>query len=398
MVDRHVEVTNRSYGSRIGDSIKSVIVGVVLFIVSFPLLFWNEGRAVQTAKSLEEGQGLVVSIPAATPDKQNDMKLVHTTGEATTKDILKDPELGVSANAIRLVRGVEMFQWVEYQESETRQKVGGGEETTTTYTYKEEWADGLVDSSEFKKPAGHQNPRRLPYEDKELRAREVKLGGFVLPEVLSDQIDKHEALPVTEQHLAALPPPLRKKLKLDSGRFYLGANPDSPEIGDTRVGFQVVLPGTVSIVAQQTGGTFQPYQTKAGDKLAMLEMGVLGAQQMFTNAMEANVALTWILRFVGFLLMAVGLFTIMRPFAVMASVLPFLGDLLGMGLGLFAGAVAFALTFITVAIAWVVYRPVLGIALLVLGAGLVVGLKVLGSKKRNAAASAVTAQVKVAAR
>ena len=45
------KVTRQSYGSRIMQSIRGILFGVVLVVIAFPLLFWNEGRAVQTAKS-----------------------------------------------------------------------------------------------------------------------------------------------------------------------------------------------------------------------------------------------------------------------------------------------------------------------------------------------------------
>ena len=47
--DRFTEVTQQSWFSRITGAVKGILVGLVLFVVSFPLLFWNEGRAVQTA-------------------------------------------------------------------------------------------------------------------------------------------------------------------------------------------------------------------------------------------------------------------------------------------------------------------------------------------------------------
>ena len=58
MPDSMTEVTSQSWFSRIVESIKSVLVGGAFFVLSFPVLFWNEGRAVRTAKSLEEGAGV----------------------------------------------------------------------------------------------------------------------------------------------------------------------------------------------------------------------------------------------------------------------------------------------------------------------------------------------------
>ena len=38
------ETTTQSWGSRLGDSVKGVIAGFVLFILGFPVLFWMERR------------------------------------------------------------------------------------------------------------------------------------------------------------------------------------------------------------------------------------------------------------------------------------------------------------------------------------------------------------------
>ena len=60
------EVTSRSWISRIGQSIVGVLIGLVMVIAAIVVLFWNEGRAIQTARSLAEGAGSSwMSIPHA---------------------------------------------------------------------------------------------------------------------------------------------------------------------------------------------------------------------------------------------------------------------------------------------------------------------------------------------
>src|SRR4051794_22896985 len=122
----YTESTSHSWGSRLIESIKGVLVGVLLFVVSFPLLFWNEGRAVRTDKSLTEGMGKVVTTSSERVDSALEAKLVHTTGTADTTETLHDPDFGVSVGAIKLAREAEMFQWEETKKSETRKKLGGG--------------------------------------------------------------------------------------------------------------------------------------------------------------------------------------------------------------------------------------------------------------------------------
>ena len=120
MSDTFTEVTTKGWGSRIGKSIKGVLFGLVLIVASVIGLFWNEGRAVQTAKSLAEGAGLVIDVDAARVDPANEGKLVHVSGEMKAGVQPRDPEFAVTADGLRLVRKVEMYQWKEEKKTETK--------------------------------------------------------------------------------------------------------------------------------------------------------------------------------------------------------------------------------------------------------------------------------------
>ena len=48
-----------SWIQRLGSSFRGVLTGFALFIAGIVLLFWNEGRAVDTAKRLKEGAAAV---------------------------------------------------------------------------------------------------------------------------------------------------------------------------------------------------------------------------------------------------------------------------------------------------------------------------------------------------
>lgn len=365
--DRVVKVTEQGWFSRIGESIKGIVAGGLMFVISMPLLFTNEGRAVQTARSLSEGSGVVVTVAPDRVDPANDGRLVHVAGEAETGDTLSDPTFGVALEAIGLDRTVEMYQWVERAESETERRVGGKEVTTTTYTYERAWQDEPVSSAGFEQPEGHANPGAFPFTSSLTRARNVTVGAYRLPGSLIEQIDSFEPLPLSAEQL---PAELGDRARVLDGGVYIGVDPATPAIGDVRVRFQVVRPTMVSAIAQQFQGGLAPYQTEAGDALAMLRVGTHTASAMFAQAQSANTAWTWVVRLGGFLLMFLGLFLVFNPIAVVADVLPILGTMLRLGVGLFAGLVAAALSLLTIAIAWVFYRPVLGISLLVLGMGL----------------------------
>ena len=365
------QTTTEGWGSRIGNSIKGVLFGIILFVAGFPILFMNEGRAVKTAKALKEGAAAVVSIPATDIAAANEGKLVHISGMVDSTAPISDPEFGITAKALKLIRKVEMYQWVEKEETTTKEKAGGSKETTTTYTYEKEWASSVESSSSFKE-SGHDNPTQMLFNGSEKIADDAKLGAFQIPPRMIERMSSAVDLPVEEGKFTAPASAGSVPPKIDSGRLYFGANPASPAVGDTRVSFLVLNPAVASIIAKQTGSTLEPYATKAGKDLELLEMGNVDAEAMFETAVRNNIMITWIIRFAGFLAMFFGLSMLFQPLVMIAKVVPFLGSLLNVGTGLFAGVIAFVCALVTIAVAWIVFRPILGIALLVIAVGAIV--------------------------
>ncbi|WP_395738446.1 TMEM43 family protein [Prosthecobacter sp.] len=333
------------------------------------VLWLNEGRAVTTTYSLKEGAAAVVDVSADRVDPANDKKLVHVTGEAKAEGPLVDTVYGVSVPALRLVRTEMIYQWVESEKSETKQKVGGGTETIVTYTYEKKWVDEPVKSSEFKTPAGHANEGKLIAGTKLLNAEKVTLGAFSVPENFVKQMGSPIKSALTDGDLARLPADHREGTKIEDGAFFFGANPKEPKIGDVRVSYEVVQPGVFSVLAAQNGQTFEPYQTNAGDTIDIIQEGAVSAPAMFKSAARENSLITWLVRLLGFLFMAFGFMALLRPLSVVGSVLPVVGNIIGVGTGMISFALAATLSFVIIALAWIVVRPLLGVALLVLAIG-----------------------------
>lgn len=403
MSEGYSETTYQSWGSRLMDSIKGVLVGGFLFLASFVLLFWNEGNAVSAAKSLAEGEKNVKSVQPDKLDRANDGKLVHMTGTATTQETLADKEFGISLVAIKLRRKVQMYQWKEKKESKTEKRLGGGTETKTTYHYERDWSSSRNDSSRFHSNAVRDYERKNPglrvenptmtHTSADWSASAVTLGAFKLSPGLIGKISTYEPLAVSDETAKQLPPQVKLNARVTGTEYYLGVNmasdPSRPQVGDLKIAFEVVKPATVSLVSRQIGETFEPYPAKAGKAIELLQAGTHSPEAMFAAAKAAAAMLTWILRLVGFLMMAFGLFMIANPLVVVADVLPFLGSLLGAGVGLFAGIVSLCLSTLTIAVAWLFYRPLLGAPLLVLAvAGLVLYAKSAARKKASGAAAA----------
>lgn len=379
MPDVFTSTTTESWFSRIKSSIAGVLFGLLLFGGSFVVLFLNEGRAVTTARSLNEGEQACVSISpdAVSPDNQE--KLVHVSGRAETDEQLSDAQFAVTRQGLRLNRLVEMYQWVEEERSESRTRTGGQRETVTTYEYQRQWEASLVNSREFRHPEGHENPATLPIERRSQSATEVRLGAFRLPSELAGKIRRSEPIAVTEENV---PDEFRERMQVAGGYLYLGQDPANPQVGDVRVALTLVPNQDVSVIAQQVGNSFAAYQTRAGRKLEFLSEGLVSAAEMFQDQRDANNMLTWVLRLVGAAMMFFGIVLVFRPISVVLDVLPILGNISGFGIALAAGLVTVVGATATIGLAWLFYRPLIGVPLLMVSVGGVVYLIVRARKAR----------------
>lgn len=403
------ETTTVSYGSRVKNSFGGIGAGLILFLIGTCLLWWNEGRAVKTAKMLEEAQGVAVHVDNVSKvDPSLTGQLIHATDEAKVKGELTDKEFGFSAAAIKLNRSVEYYQFVEESSSETKDKLGGGQETVTTYTCSKSWTSSPVKSSEFhgENAIQYQNSTLMQFEDNHVVAENVTFGGYRLNSSLiagingnvpselkiddtllkgwNDAISRTvqnpaaqaaavaaakqaETLQETTDSLAA--DSTAQQVTINDNRYeyvhvaenvvYFGANPNSPQIGDVRVTFTQVNPGLVSVLAQVDGDTFVAFKAKNGKTLSAITTGKKSMEEMFEQQESANNMWLWILRIVGILLVCGGLKGIFDFVVTILKVVPFVANIVNWGVSLVCNVIGLAWSLLIIAIAWIFYRPLL---------------------------------------
>jgi hypothetical protein len=385
------EVKTTSYGKRVGNSFRGIGGGLALFIIATCLLWWNEGRAVKRDKVLKEAEKAYVVME--NPDQKDpalDGELVCATAVATTQDSLSDRRFGIGAKAISLQRDVEYYQWVEHAEEQSEDKLGGKEVTTTTYTYSKQWTSSPVSSENFKDPEYQgKNTVLTTVEREDQWAQDVRFGAYQLNESLIRSISSREKLDVNvpeairqeldksaqaahDRFYGASPDSVRTAFVHQSGNeLYFGQNPAVPEVGDVRVTWSIIVPAKVTIIAQVDGDTFKAYKTKNGDRYETLVMGKKDADEIFESEHQANSMWLWVLRILGIILVICGLKGIVGFLETILKVVPFLANIFGWGVGVVCSVAGVAWSLIVIAVAWVFYRPVLGITLLVLAAFLV---------------------------
>ncbi len=405
----YTETKTTGYGTRVKNSCGSIVTGIVLFFAATALLWWNEGRAVKTADMLEEAQGACVEM--ANPDKVDrsmDGELVCVSGLATTEDSLVDEQYGIGAKAISLQRRVEYYQYVEQSETKKEDKLGGKQVETTIYTYKKEWVSSPIESSEFHDPA-YQNKNTVlaTVEKQDLWAENVTFGAYKLTPALFHSISSKEAFDVvlsddmlrqmdkdaktayerfygavtttakpqavTDSTGTATEPSPYDFIHVNKNEIYYGRTPNAPEVGDVKVTFEIIVPAKVTVIAQTAEDTFKPFKAKNGKTFETLVMGKKTADEIFESENSANSTWTWILRIAGIFLVIFSLKMVFGFIETILKVVPFVSNIVGWGVGIVCTIIGFVWSIIVIAIAWIFYRPLLGIALLVI-AGLLIWL------------------------
>ncbi|KAJ8360987.1 hypothetical protein SKAU_G00175120 [Synaphobranchus kaupii] len=369
--DTHTRVSSQSKPGlleRLSETSGGMLVGVSLFLLSFYVLFTNEGRAIRVAASLDEGLSQVVSLePSFTPILQNNNRLVHLSGLLRTAQPLHDPNYKVAVHAVKLKRQVEMYQWVEHQESRDYEE-DGQTKTETTYSYSTEWRSDVINSRNFDKEIGHINPSAMAVESVTVVAPDVWVGRFSLSNGLVEKIENFQRLTLT-----APSPDSDSFLTVYGDYFYHTPYPNRPEVGDVRVSFSYAGSSgegsyprpaqVVSVVAMQRSDQLMSFKTKSGEKLEILYLEELSAQEVFEREQQVNTRRLWALRAAGWGLMFLGISLTIRIFYTLVDWVPILRELVSLGLKIFALCVSCSLSLLTIAAGWLFYRPLVAGAL-----------------------------------
>jgi len=409
------ETTTTSYGQRLTGSIKGIGFGFLMFIAGTILLFWNEGNFVKTKKSIQEAEKEVVLVSdVSSVDPALNGKLIHATAFANTDEVLTDGLFGISEKAISIHRKVEYYQYKENSHTQEKEKIGGGKETITTYTYEKEWAFFPVNSENFHDPDYKSSNFVLTtIEDKTERAKDVSFGGYKLPpfiissisgtipaEVKMSEEEVQQWTKMIEEAYTALGLSSTTTTSTDSltdatattpsqwvhingNVVYFGKSPTVANIGDVRITLTKIMPADISIIAKVNGSTFEQYYAKNGKTFSGVSMGTVGAETMFAGAHSSNTKWTWVWRILGILIVIGGLRSMFSILPTLFKVLPFLGTIVGAGVGLVCWVFGGAWSLIIIAISWLWYRPLMGILMLAIAIAGIWYLKKKGREKKQ---------------
>ncbi|KAJ1484253.1 hypothetical protein T484DRAFT_1894662, partial [Baffinella frigidus] len=333
-LDPNVEVTHQSFGEKLSSAFCGIGVGIVLVLGALGLAGWNEYRNVATLRTISEGRDVVVKDVLCSPiDVNNHGMLVHLACDVTGAVNLAGNGtlglMGVSAIGYKLEKYTEQNAWKETKSSKTtKDKVGGGSTTKTTYSYSQEWTTMPATGKTANNGVRCVNPAALvPLGSAVLGTAPAKMGDFKMSEyVVSQAMSSKTLTPSCSGGNVC-----GTKMVTESKYIY------TPETR-VRTGFTLGTMTDATVVAKQKEpdtfeqwyGTYDPdygiYQATAGKKTA---------EEMFTAQEEANDAVTWILRVVSLVLVIVGLQMVTAPLTVVADIIPVIGPMISGMIGSF---------------------------------------------------------------
>jgi len=374
MPDQYTEVTRKGWGTRMLESIKSIVVGFLLFIISFGVLYFNEGRinlSNVAKKSIE-----VQSTALASTDLGK--QLVSATGLFKSEEKLGDTYFKTD-DYIAIQRDVEMYAWQEDEKSENKTEMGGSEITETTYTYTTEWTSKPEESKGFKKPGGHYNPP-MAINNISKRVDAAKLGVY---DVVMNTINlpSYKKVKLSKDNVV-----LSNDLKLSSEDYLFKGKGVlfSPQVGDVRVSYSVVYnpveKATIFGAIDLQDKSIVPYYVKKNTVLYRI-FGSDRDTAISTMATEHSV-MTWMLRLFGFLMMWFGLIALFGPISVILDIVPVLGSFGRVGVGLITFIVSLVLSIVTIIASMIIHNIIaLIVIILVSIVVLVIYLKNKSKKK-----------------
>lgn len=414
--------SHQSYGSRVGNSLRNILVWIVLVIGSIVLLACNEKRYLDDHEDLDFWEKNVNETISNEINPDLEWKEVHLYWEITSNaEALKDDAFWIITDDLKLKRTVEMYQWFEESHEECHDNYWWSRDCDApTYTYNTEWSEYPIDSSNFNTQSWHANPSTREYESSEREKSPITLGAYTLASVFTNQLKDYKTINLSEQNVILpenseiIPDPQpqenetttvednnnsylygnsqettttvtsKKRFHINGNQIYIWEDPTKPSVGDLRITYSSVKPWTISIVWKQMGNELTSYKAPHWKGINLLEHWNVSAEDMFLNAQEATKTRTWILRLLWLILMYAWFSLMFQFIETIAKVLPFLADIIWVWTSIIALWLTLIVWFLTIGIAWLAVRPVIWICCLVVAAaGIFLLIKSKKSKKEN---------------
>lgn len=312
-----------NFGDKLVKSLGGIVTGIVVFVLSFVVLFNTEGRADYSK----------VAQTAVNVSEANETKdFAYATGELTAQGKLGDDLYLVEGDYAALSRSSEVFSWVE--------KIEQDDNDVRYYVYETAWVDEPANSEEFNERRGHENyPKEVSNLNKV--ASKGMIGEYEV-DLEKVRFPAFEELNLNNEIVKPDP-----KSKLEGNYIFKGFGTlQTPEIGDIRIKYSVVPVGDkATVFGRPDGKSLDPHHGEDEKGLYRIFWGTNDDAISVLKNEYKTAGWTW--RAIGFFMMWIGLMMILKPVSVAMEIIPLVGQLGKSALGAVTFLIAIVLTLIT---------------------------------------------------
>ena len=417
------EATVEESEASLSSMIFGPLFGSIFFIFSLIFLWKNERGYVISCKRLNTELEVCGALDPNTYSQEHDGNLVYLEASTSCDENINDKDFtGIGTfNAVKLIKTVEMHQWKENKRKEDRREY---------YDYEMTWSESFIESTSFHEQSNHMNiETNFIRRSDETFSTNVHIGQYFLSDELKKMTKNRKELTITEETLKTADTKFMKDLQeigkimhIQGNYIYVSTNNFQHMSGDLRFSFFEVKCGPTSILAKQNGNSFTkfiiPAAIAAGEvsddgnvnnedvcdsrrgccyncwncmcKIAgiltspineifwIFEKFLGSKEAIFDEAMREQKSKRNWFRLLGWFLNVLGIYIFFSPIYYLLSWIPLVGTLLAalaswvaLIFGLIFGS---ALCMVTIALAWLFYRPLLSLGLITVATGLAVGL------------------------
>jgi len=349
-------MAEQSFAKKLISSITGIVFGIALFLGSFAVLFYTEGRTNYSDIAKK-------AVPVAEMTEEKDFGYV--TGDLSTEELLGDDFL-FEDEYIAIKRKVEVYAWEEDVTTENE---------VDYYSYSLDWVSEPQDSYEFSEPYGHENIQK-GIQDAEKTVMEAKIGSYDV-DIDSLRLPGFEPLKLNETNTYV--DPLTSEI-VSNEYLYIGRSGYGfPQVGDMRVSYSVLPSGKkVTVFGDLEGNELSAHYGEDEKKLFRAFYG--NVDDAYSKLESEYKAMGWALRILGFLMMWIGLMMIIRPVTVLLDLIPVLGGVGKFLFSLITFIIALVLSAIISATSMVLHN-IIGIVVIIVVIGVI--LYFIVSKKKQ---------------
>ena len=336
----------------------SFLVGLLVIFVGISMVWNNEANILNTDTSLNEAQKEYIEVKNDKINYSNNDKLIVTSGtlDETTQTVT-DPLFNIKITGNKLKRTVEIYQ-VD-QECDTDSD--GNEHCDIKYV----WSEDLIESNFFS--TTEKNPETKPYESETFYATDLKLGAYTIDQDLIKQLPAEEKIYDLNQASA-----LENRLSIVENTYTTVDG--EPRVGDIRITYTANKSTIVTAMGVQKENKLDAYIASNGYKVKAIKEGTYTGKELITKLKQENTSSGWTGRLLGFFIITFGFLFLFLFINKIVSWIPGVGRVVGLlsiGISFVAG---FAITLFVIALAWLRYKPVVSLLLIVAGIVFILGI------------------------